>query len=827
MIMIRKNCNFFNSCLTGLLLSIGFSGYTQENLSLNEQEYFETPGLNVFVFADTYTEGHQGGIQIIQNGNRVATNGDLWLEPAPGQWSPFSKLNTKRTDAVKGSIEVDLSYPNSDAAQRNFNPIVYPDLKINYTIRVLAEGKSFHIIVDLEKSLPKEYIGKVGFNLELFPGNLFGATFDMDGKSGSFPRQLNGPFIQAGENSFESMPMAEGHNLTIAPESEKYRINVSSENNILQLIDGRTHHNNGWFILRSQIEKGASAKAVEWLVTPNVITDWYYKPVIHINQVGYLPNQEKKALIECDKRDSLRSEANVYKVMSGGEKKKVYSQIAEKWGDHLRYSYYQFDFSSVSESGTYFIEIDTIRSEIFRIGAEIYDRNVWQPVLEYFLPVQMCHMRVNDRYRVWHGLCHMDDALMAPCNTLHFDGYAQGPSTLTTFKPGEHVPGLNQGGWHDAGDFDLRVESQAETVYSLCLIYDSFREKYDITTINQQEHLVEMHRPDGIPDILQQIEHGVLSITGGYKSMGRLFRGIISNDLRQYVILGDPANMTNNIIFEPAGRNDMPSWFVNTPDDRWVFIQDNDGHSMQVCKTLAIASRVLKNSNDSLSALCLEIALELWNNRKVDVNPKQMEALVELILTTNEQQYLDQLSLWSNEITKYIKEVGWTVSRVAARIDNSSFMHGYMLALQKYYIELKQETLLNPFGVPYNYGTWGLAWNTERFGLMQYFLYKNLHNPESKQYLLNSLNYVLGVHAGENTSSFVSGVGSRSAVVAYGLNRDDWSYIPGGVISGTSIIKPDFPELKEWPYLWQQTEYMISGAAENFIFLVLGAKEVL
>ena len=36
----------------------------------------------------------------------------------------------------------------------------------------------------------------------------------------------------------------------------------------------------------------------------------------------------------------------------------------------------------------------------------------------------------------------MDDALMAPVNHNHFDGYVQGPSTLTKYKPGEHVPGL-------------------------------------------------------------------------------------------------------------------------------------------------------------------------------------------------------------------------------------------------------------------------------------------------------------------------------------------------------------------------------------------------
>ncbi len=32
----------------------------------------------------------------------------------------------------------------------------------------------------------------------------------------------------------------------------------------------------------------------------------------------------------------------------------------------------------------------------------------------------------------------------------------QGPSTLTKYKSGEHVPGLNIGGWHDAGDYDLQ-----------------------------------------------------------------------------------------------------------------------------------------------------------------------------------------------------------------------------------------------------------------------------------------------------------------------------------------------------------------------------------
>jgi len=45
------------------------------------------------------------------------------------------------------------------------------------------------------------------------------------------------------------------------------------------------------------------------------------------------------------------------------------------------------------------------------------------------------------------------------------------------------------------------------------------------------------------------------------------------------------------------------------------------------------------------------------------------------------------------------------------------------------------------------------------------------------------------------------------------------------VISGTSLIKPDYMELKEFPFLWYQTEYVISGAA-TYVFDVLAAERL-
>jgi len=77
----------------------------------------------------------------------------------------------------------------------------------------------------------------------------------------------------------------------------------------------------------------------------------------------------------------------------------------------------------------YEVEYANSRSQVFRIAPDVYQRGAWQPVLEYFLPVQMCHMRVEEQYRVWHGACHLDDARMAPVNYNHFDGYLQPASS--------------------------------------------------------------------------------------------------------------------------------------------------------------------------------------------------------------------------------------------------------------------------------------------------------------------------------------------------------------------------------------------------------------
>lgn len=75
---------------------------------ISNKEYFEAPGIAAIVFQNFYPEGKQGGIEIIQHGERVATNGDLRLEPAPGQWSKLPKFIGREVSSGEKVIRVDV-----------------------------------------------------------------------------------------------------------------------------------------------------------------------------------------------------------------------------------------------------------------------------------------------------------------------------------------------------------------------------------------------------------------------------------------------------------------------------------------------------------------------------------------------------------------------------------------------------------------------------------------------------------------------------------------------------------------------------------------------
>ena len=848
---IRKHCPKVKIAVIALATAI--SGQAQ-TFQLNDDGYFNAGGTDVMAFSDFYPEGHQGGVCVIMNGQRIATNGDIRLEATPGQWQPVPKQLSRKTEGNR--IVTTLCYPDSSRHLTGFNPMVYPDWNVNYTVSVEPQGKGILVTVDLDTPVPDFLLGKVGFNLEFFPGYLFGKPWIMDRQSGIYPQQPNVPLLQVATNrghdgnyfsgrglkadlaqldglrvsdgssvgtSYSPLraddiiaePYAVGSRFTSRPDDKRQKLTVESLTGQLKLYDGRMNHNNGWFVLRSEIAKGATKGAVRWLITPEVDVDWHYQPVIQTSQTGYQTQQQKRIVIETDKRDNTIEPLHLVRINADGETivRTVQPQV---WGNFLRYRYLTADLSDVTEPGLYQLRYANAQSCVFRIDDDVYGRGVWQPVVEYFLPVQMCHVRVSEKYRIWHDACHMDDALMARAGN-HIDGYVQPPG-LSKYAEGERVPGVNVGGWHDAGDFDLRVESQAGEAYILALTYEQFHPDIDVTAIDQERHRVEIHEPDGRNDILQQVENGVLTVVRTYQALGRLYRGIICNSLRQYAMLGDAAAMTDGV----AGN----------ADDRWIFTENNPMRDLSTAAQLAGAARVLRGFNDTLSEECLQIAKDVYQQTEASgfMVSLKLQAAVELYLTTGEQTYLDFIMNQQETIARGIARTGWFMARIAKQLEtkkdkrSKAFVASFRNALASYRTELEKQSSETPYGVPYRPSIWGAGWDIQRFGFEYYFLADAYPDIFPSETIYRALDFILGCHPGSNTASFASGVGAKSATVAYGLNRADWSYIPGGVVSGTALIRPDFPELLEFPFLWQQVEYVLGGGSSHYMFLVLAAQ---
>lgn len=823
-----------------ILLSINVFG---QKMQLNDQEYFEAQGINVLVFSNQYNgmffDEKTAGIELIHHGVRTSTGGAVRLQNTPEQWDLIPVMVERKADKINNVVEVSLRYKEFDF-----------DSKVTVT----TKDEGFLIRVYLDKPVPADLEGKAGFNLEFLPASYMEKAYLADGKPGSFPTYPSGTTLMepatrkipqfAGHTTFDDRgkgdfivptALAKGKSIVLAPEDPGRTVRIQSDLDIM-LFDGRNLAQNGWFVVRSLFPAGKTGKVLEWYVEPNTVTDWKRPPVIGFSQVGYLPGQEKIAVIELDKLDIPLKQASLCRITMDGEILEQYTGEITPWGKFLRYNYVKFDFSTVTEPGLYFIRYGEHKTNTFPIDPGIY-RNIWHPTLDVWFPVQMDHMQVNEAYRVWHGVPYLDDALQAPVNHEHFDGYSMGPSTDTKYKPFERIPGLDVGGWFDAGDFDIQTASHNSVILSLASTWENFMPDRDQTFIDQANRFVDIHRPDGKPDIIQQLEHGTLNVLAQVKNIGHPVRGIVVPNLHQYHHLGDASTETDNLPYNPDLKPfETDGKSSGTMDDRWVFSNRSPRLDYHTIAALAASSRALRDHSPALAGDCLKEAKRLWDENKA-LTPEtdtvrarflssiEMTAALQLFITTREKEYLNRFHeiLWPG----LDRAVGMTIG---AALQAYPYMDPEMQnRLKPYVIKYKEINdgygKNNPYGVPVTLGGWGGNGTVINWAVTNYFAHKYFPEIIGPEYVFKGLNYIFGCHPYSNIS-FVSTAGTVSKKITYGNNRADFTFIAGGVVPGLILLKPDFLENKEdWPFLWGENECVIdTGAA--YILLSNAANEL-
>lgn len=816
--------NCFKTALAIFAAAFAASTFAKDaTLTFNDQEYFEAQGVNVLAFSNWYngffSDSKISGVELIHHGMRTMTNGDVRLHSTPEQW-----------DDIPGLVERKVENNVVEAFMR------YEKYDFDYSVRVQSLKHGVKISVILPKPVPEVLLGKAGFNLEFLPAAYFERAFIMDETPGVFPIYPSGPKERVG---VQPTPLATGKTLVVAPETEFRRVAISSQTGELAFYDGRAKAQNGWFVVREVLPADKKGEVLSWTLDAGALKNWLREPVIGHSQVGYHPAQKKVAVIELDKLDKKVKKASLIKIDASGKQKTIKTAKPEEWGRYKRYNYRLFDFTDVTETGLYALQYGDIQTTPFRIDSRVYEK-AWHPSLEVYMPVQMDHVLINEAYRVWHGASHLDDARQAPVNHEHFDLYAQGPTTDTKYKPGEHVPGLNIGGWYDAGDFDIRTQTQYHTVRGLVDSWEEFTPKRDTTLVDYDRRYVDLHVADGKPDLLQQVEHGTLALIAQYRAFGRAVSGIIVPDITQYTHLGDGLTMTDNMIYNKR-MSELESNGLESgvPDDRWVFTSRSSALNYGSMAALAAASRVLKGYNDKLAKECLDTALAAWaeeqshepftfkvgNTTGGDLNAEMLDAAVELLITTGDKQYAKAISGLLSKLDDKFLFHAVTLAKVIPYMDGDYKKSVRKLA-EGYAATLGSGLSDNPYGVMITEG----GWAGNGYVLMQtaahYYLHKAFPDLFDKESVLRGLNYLYGTHPHSNIS-FVSNVGTVSKRVAYGSNRADFSFISGGVVPGVLILKPDFPENKEnWPFLWGENEYVV-GMAARHIFAANAADTLL
>ena len=812
-----------------------------QDLQLNDKEYFERQGVNILVFSNSFNGGFNdeknSGIEVIHHGVRTIQGGAVRLNNTPEQWDLVPRMTSRRIDRATGSIEVGMRYDDYDFDSR---------------VVVTAKGKAVEIAVWLDKPVPEALAGEAGLNLEFLPSQYWLKTFTVDGRLGRLPRYATSATItrpnsmkpkqfkgfktydDRGTGRFiDPLPIEKGHAFTLATDDPERMVSISSSDAELCLYDGRMLAQNGWYVMRSVLPKGRTGKVVTWTVEPHAISGWVRQPNIGFSQVGYIPSQPKVAVVELDKNDTPRPTATLMRIGSEGKATEAYTAALKPWGDYFKYNYVKFDFTQVTEPGVYYIQYGDTRTNDFLIDEHVYDK-ITDATTDVWVPIHMNHMYVNEGYRTWHGEPFKEGYLQAPPSD-HFDLHAQGPTTDTKYKPLELIPGLNVGGFFDAGDFDIETGSNINVVQNFIRTWELFKPQRDETFVSQEQRYVDLHRPDGVPDILQFIEHGTLNLVAQAEQIGHMASTLSNSILDNYHHLGDAASITDGKHYDPSLRpyeTSADGKRSGTPDDMWAFTTRNPSLDLQAATMFAAASRALTGYNDALagraltqSKRLLEEATKLMqgrpetNNDRQDRGSSNLSTQLQLYAATGEKQYL----------TAFNKQIWTALDRgmlfnMQTALDAIPYMdEAYQRKLRPYvvkyaeYIDSLNQN--NPYGVPIGLGNWAGGNATLSFGTTVCFAHRYFPDVVKRDDVFRTADWLYGCHPYHNYS-FVAVVGAaRPKAVFYGNNRADFSFIPGNVAPGLLFRKPDhFENYDDWPFLWGQNEGTIAGNTQYIIF---------
>jgi endoglucanase len=228
---------------------------------------------------------------------------------------------------------------------------------------------------------------------------------------------------------------------------------------------------------------------------------------IRINQLGYLPKAQKKAILISESPQEIK-EFSIYDALTNEELGTFNSIIAKGEFESFQ-STYILDFSGFQLQGAFYIKAGLIYSPTIFIN-----KNVYLGTADFLLKFI--------RQQRW-GMNPALNDLSYQYNDYESTGDDSSPNELAgnsvsssrsdsrrakkneVSKPSQELKFTDvKGGWHNISDFAQYVTTSANTVYQLLFAY-----KQNPTSFADQFDAAGKEGPNGIPDILDEAKWGL------------------------------------------------------------------------------------------------------------------------------------------------------------------------------------------------------------------------------------------------------------------------------------------------------------------------------
>ena len=342
---------------------------------------------------------------------------------------------------------------------------------------------------------------------------------------------------------------------------------------------------------------------------------------INVNQIGYLPNAYKVAVLNGD---AIASTATV--VDASGNVVFEGNVDAATMNASTGRNEATFDFSGLTTPGTYKVVSGEFESFEFVIAENVYDEAFKASLRMFYL--QRCGVELNgDQAGIYaHPECHTDEA--------------------TIYGTDETID--VSGGWHDAGDYGRYVVSGAKAAADLMLAYSFYPEAFD-DDLNIPES------GNGIPDVLDEVKFELDWLFKMQNDEGGVYHKVTCANFPGFVM---PEEETEELIVTPVSTTATGDFAAVMAMASYVYA-DIDPEFASKCLDAAVKAVEYLESHPDLEGVANPDGIvtgEYPDTRDAD---ERLWAYAELFKATGDAKYDEAFCALIGDGIPGPSELGW------------------------------------------------------------------------------------------------------------------------------------------------------------------------